>query len=206
MSGGVRNVSVAGCTFMGTDVGIRFKSNRGRGGVVENIWFNDILMTDIPSQAISFNLYYGGLSVSEMLAEGKNIETTVGDIPPVTEETPQFRNISMKDITCRGADQAIYLQGLPELNLENITMENIDMTAVEGMACIDARGIKIRNMRLVTEKKPLIFFLNSSDADVTGLQVAEDADGLVEVRGSSSARITVETVTPDGTARARTLR
>ena len=112
----------------------------------------------------------------------------------------------MKDITCRGADQAIYLQGLPELNLENITMENIDMTAVEGMACIDARGIKIRNMRLVTEKKPLIFFLNSSDADVTGLQVAEDADGLVEVRGSSSARITVETVTPDGTARARTLR
>ena len=206
MSGGVRNVSVAGCTFMGTDVGIRFKSNRGRGGVVENIWFNDILMTDIPSQAISFNLYYGGLSVSEMLAEGKNIETTVGDIPPVTEETPQFRNISMKDITCRGADQAIYLQGLPELNLENITMENIDMTAVEGMACIDARGIKIRNMRLVTEKKPLIFFLNSSDADVAGLQVAEDADGLVEVRGSSSARITVETVTPDGTARARTLR
>jgi lysophospholipase L1-like esterase len=206
MSGGVRNVSVAGCTFMGTDVGIRFKSNRGRGGVVENIWFNDILMTDIPSQAISFNLYYGGLSVSEMLAEGKNIETTVGDIPPVTEETPQFRNISMKDITCRGADQAIYLQGLPELNLENITMENIDMTAVEGMACIDARGIKIRNMRLVTEKKPLIFFLNSSDADVTGLQVAEDANGLVEVRGSSSARITVETVTPDGTARARTLR
>jgi len=206
MSGGVRNVSVAGCTFMGTDVGIRFKSNRGRGGVVENIWFNDILMTDIPSQAISFNLYYGGLSVSEMLAEGKNIETTVGDIPPVTEETPQFRNISMKNITCRGADQAIYLQGLPELNLENITMENIDMTAVEGMACIDARGIKIRNMRLVTEKKPLIFFLNSSDADVTGLQVAEDADGLVEVRGSSSARITVGTVTPDGTARARMFR
>lgn len=206
MSGGVRNVSVAGCTFMGTDVGIRFKSNRGRGGVVENIWFNDILMTDIPSQAISFNLYYGGLSVSEMLAEGKNIETTAGDIPPVTEETPLFRNISMKNITCRGADQAIYLQGLPELNLENVTMENIDMTAVEGMACIDTRGIKIRNMRLVTEKKPLIFFLNSSDVDIKGLQASENPVGLVEVRGSNSVRINVETVTPDGKVSAANLR
>jgi polygalacturonase/lysophospholipase L1-like esterase len=200
MSGGVRNVSVAGCTFMGTDVGIRFKSNRGRGGVVENIWFNDILMTDIPSQAISFNLYYSGLSVSEMLAEGKNVETTTGDIPPVTEETPRFRNIFMKNITCRGADQAIYLQGLPELNLENVTMENVDMTAVEGMACIDAKGVRIRNMRLVTEKKPLVFFLNSSDVDITGLKVGDDSYGIVEVRGSNSTGIKVETVSPDGKA------
>ncbi len=109
---------------MGTDVGIRFKSNRGRGGVVENIWFNDILMTEIPTQAISFNLYYSGLSVSEILAEGRNVETTTGDIPPVTEETPCFRNISMKNITCRGAEQAIFLQGLPELNLENVSSED----------------------------------------------------------------------------------
>ncbi len=206
MSGGVRNVSVAGCTFMGTDVGIRFKSNRGRGGVVENIWFNDILMTDIPSQAISFNLYYSGMSVSEMLAEGKNIETTVGDIPPVTEETPLFRNISMKNITCRGAEQAIYLQGLPELKLENVTLENIDMTAEEGMACIDSKGVRIMNMRLITDRKPLIFFLNSLDTEIKGLQVGEDSDDLVEVRGSSSAGITVETITPDGKAISRILK
>lgn len=198
MSGGVRNVSVAGCTFMGTDVGIRFKSNRGRGGVVENIWFNDILMTDIPTQAISFNLYYGGLSVSEMLAQGKNIETTFGDIPPVTEETPQFKNISMKNITCRGAQQAIYLQGLPELNLENISMENIDMTAEEGLACIDARGIRIKNMRLVTKNKPMLFFLNSKEVNIIGLQVPGEMQGLVEVRGEGNSQINVETVTPDG--------
>jgi len=198
MSGGVRNVSVAGCTFMGTEVGIRFKSNRGRGGLVENIWFKDILMTNIPTQAISFNLYYGGLSVSEMLAEGKNVETTLGEIPPVTEETPQFKNISMKNITCRGAQQAIYLQGLPELNLENINLENIDMTAENGMACIDAKGIRVRNMRLVTENKPVLFFLNSSDVSITGLEWAEDAPGLVEVRGNSNADITVETIAPDG--------
>jgi polygalacturonase/lysophospholipase L1-like esterase len=206
MSGGVRNVSVAGCTFMGTDVGIRFKSNRGRGGVVEDIWFNDILMTDIPAQAISFNLYYAGLSVSEMLAEGNGLDTIRGEIPPVTLETPQFRNISMKNITCRGAQQAIYLQGLPELNLENVTMENIDITAENGMACIDAKGIKISNMRLETENKPLLFFLNSSDVTITGLKVPGDYSGLAEVRGESSSGINIETITPDGRVSATRLR
>jgi polygalacturonase/lysophospholipase L1-like esterase len=198
MSGGVRNVSVAGCTFMGTDVGIRFKSNRGRGGIVENIWFNDILMTDIPSQAISFNLYYNGLSVSEMLAEGSNVETTTGEIPPVTEETPLFRNISMKNITCRGAQQAIYLQGLPEMNLENITMENIDMTAENGMACIDANGITAKNMRLITENKPLLFFLNSSGVKISDLKITDSSPDLFEVRGTKSSDISVQTLTPDG--------
>lgn len=206
MSGGVRNVSVAGCTFMGTDVGIRFKSNRGRGGVVENIWFNDILMTDIPTQAISFNLYYSGLSVSEMLAEGRNAEATAVDIPPVTEETPCFRNIFMKNITCRGAEQAIFLQGLPELNLENVVLENVDITALEGMACIDAKGVKVRNMRLVTGKKPLIFILNSSDVDITGLKIEAETDSLIEVRGNNSAGITVETITGEGEVSSRKLR
>lgn len=198
MSGGVRNVSVAGCTFMGTDVGIRFKSNRGRGGLVENIWFNDIIMTDIPSQAISFNLYYGGLSVSEMLAEGKNVETTEGLIPPVTDETPHFRNISMKNIICRGAEQAIYLQGLPELNLENITLEDIDMTAESGMTCIDSRGITIKNMRLVAEKKPLLRFINSTDVNIRGLIVPEFTEGLFDISGDGSHGITIESVTTDG--------
>jgi hypothetical protein len=167
--------------------------------VVENIWFNDIQMTDIPSQAISFNLYYGGLSVSEMLAEGKNVETTDGNIPPVTDETPQFKNISMKNITCRGAEQAVYLQGLPELNLENVSMENIDMTAENGLACIDTRGLTISNMRLVTKNRPVLFFLNSSDVSISGLEVADVADGFVETLGERNENITVGTVAADGT-------
>jgi len=197
MSGGVRNVSVAGCTFMGTDVGIRFKSNRGRGGLVENIWFNDILMTNIPTQAVSFNLYYGGLSVSEMLAEGKRVETTVGEIPPVTEETPHFRNITLSNIICRGAQQALYLQGLPELNLENVTIENMDVTAENGLTCIDSKDIRINHLRLDIENQPPLRFVNCSNVDITDLVLAEPVDSLYET-GGNNHNISVETITADG--------
>jgi polygalacturonase len=205
MSGGVRNMSVAECTFMGTDVGLRFKSNRGRGGVVENIWFRDIRMTNIPTQAVSFNLYYGGLSVSDMLAEGKNVETTTGELPPVTEETPHFRNITIRNLTCRGALQAIYLQGLPELNLENVTLENIDIQSESGMVCIDASNITIKNMRLTTGTIPLIRILNSSSVDIRGMSVNEINDTIFEVTGDKSRKIRIEAITPDGTAHVKTI-
>ena len=198
MSGGVRNVSASGCTFMGTDVGIRFKSNRGRGWVVENIWFSDILMTDISTQAVSFNLYYGGLSVSEQLARGDSTVTSEGDIPPVTEETPHFRNISMKNIICRGAQQALYLQGLPELNLENVTMENIDMSAENGLTCIDSKNITLKNLRLDVENQPALRFVNSSDVNIINLEVAGDNDTLYDVSGNRSRNISVEAITADG--------
>jgi len=194
MSGGVKNMSVSGCTFMGTDVGLRFKTTRGRGGIVENIFFSDIDMINIPTQAISFNMYYGGLSVSEMLAEGKNIETTVGEIPPVTEETPQFKNISIRNITCRGASQAIYLQGLPELNLENISFENINIVAQTGLACIDAKDISIKGLQLVTEKGPSLRFINSSDVNIEGLDVSGNPDICIEIMGDKSKDLNIRSV------------
>jgi len=194
MSGGVKNVHVSNCTFMGTDVGLRFKSNRGRGGIVENIYFSGINMINIPTQAISFNLYYGGLSVSEMLAEGRNTETTTGEIPPVSEETPLFRNISIKNLTCKGASQAIYLQGLPELNLENIIFENIDIEADNGLTSIDANGISIKGMRLITKNLPALSFINSLNVNIEKLDVAENQKPYIDIKGKKSTNITIRSV------------
>jgi len=193
MSGGVKNVSVSACTFLGTDVGIRFKSNRGRGGVVENIYFSDINMINIPTQAISFNMYYKGMSVTEMLAEGTSVETTTDEAHRATEETPHFKNISIKNITCKGALQAIYLEGLPELNLEHITLENIDIEADNGLECHDANGLSIKGLRLRTQKMPAIRLVNSMNVNIEKLNVPENQNPYIDIKGAVSKNITIRT-------------
>ena len=98
MSGGVRNIRVDNCTFMGTDVGLRFKSMRGRGGVVEDIHVSNIRMAGILGDAINFNLYYDGKSALE-----KTAGQAPAAMPPVTVATPQFRDIHIENVICRGA-------------------------------------------------------------------------------------------------------
>jgi len=149
MSGGVRNVRVDNCTFMGTDIGLRFKSTRGRGGVVEKIYIANVRMTDIPGDAINFNLYYGGKSPLDETAG--NAET---NLPPVTEATPQFRDIHIENVICRGAKNAIVLQGLPEMPLQNITLKNVSITAQKGVFVADADGIRFENVRVENKTGP----------------------------------------------------
>jgi polygalacturonase len=195
MSGGVKNVYVSGCTFIGTDVGLRFKSNRGRGGIVENLFFSDIDMINIPTQAISFNLYYGGLSVSEMVEEGRSSLNETDKILPVTEETPYFKNITIKNVTCKGASQAIYLQGLPELNLENIILENIDIESEEGMSCIDVKGLSVKNMRLITKNLPVLTFINSQNVDIKNINIPKEREPYIDIKGERSMNININTNT-----------
>jgi len=185
MSGGVKNVKVTGCTFIGTDVGIRFKSNRGRGGIVEYISFDKIVMINIPTQAISFNLYYGGNE-----GGGDLVEEEV--IPPVTEETPVFRNIAIRNVTCNGAKDAIFLQGLPEMSLQNITMENIYIEADNGMTCVDADGIHADGLRLITKNSPSIIISNCSNIDIKKLDMKNEGRPLVSIKGKRTKSIRIE--------------
>ena len=147
MSGGIRNVQVNNCLFMGTDIGLRFKTTRGRGGVVENIRISNINMIDIPGNAINFNMYYGGKS----LPEGE-----LSDLPPVTEETPQFRDIHIENVVCRGAKAAIFLQGLPEMPIRNITLKNVSISSHKGVSVMDADGIDFENVQVDHQSGPVL--------------------------------------------------
>lgn len=187
MSGGVRNMHVSNCTFIGTDVGLRFKSNRGRGGVVENIHISHIRMTDIPTQAISFDLYYGGKSVAEML-EGEGQQVTA-EIMPVTEETPRFKDIFIREVTCKGALQAIFLQGLPEMNLENIVLEQILMEADKGLTCTDARGVHLRGVTLITRDQPAAEFFNSSGVTTEEISFPGALQAYITISGPRTRNI-----------------
>ncbi|MBF4467381.1 glycoside hydrolase family 28 protein [Flavobacterium sp. LC2016-12] len=187
MSGGVKNLHVSNCTFMGTDVGLRFKSTRGRGGIVENIFISDIYMTDIPSQAISFDLYYGGKSIAETLAEGGT--KTNNKVVPVNEETPQFKNILIKNITIKGAQQAVFLQGLPEMNLQNIELSNLVISAEKGFSIIDASGIKITNAKLDIQNPSIFEIYNGKNIILKDVEFNSTSSKAVTIDGAASKNI-----------------
>ncbi len=191
MSSGVKNLHVSNCTFIGTDVGLRFKSNRGRGGVVENIYISNIEMMNIPTQAISFNLYYSGRSASEDLDAGEDGQAPA--LLPVTEETPQFKNIFIRDVNCKGAMTGIFLQGLPEMKLENVELTNIKMEADYGLVCIDADQVKIKNLNLKTKHHPVIDLQNSSNVSIDGL-ISPEGLPLIKVSGSQTGATDLKNV------------
>ena len=108
MSGGVKKVVISNCVFDGTERGIRIKSTRGRGGVVEDIQVNNIVMRNIHQEAIILDLLY-----SKMPSE------------PMSERTPIFRNINISHLTGTGVSIPIKIRGLEESPITDITLTDI---------------------------------------------------------------------------------
>lgn len=138
--GGMNNIYVSDCDFVGTDVGIRVKSNAGRGGLVHNIFIRDIFMTDIVNEAVLFDTYY------EDVTAGKNaneVKTTVRD------KIPQFEDFFISNVFCRGAKTAISITGLPDMPVQKINFENVTISASQGYLQKDAKDINFKNVKLI---------------------------------------------------------
>lgn len=188
MSGGVRNISVKNCQFLGTDVGLRFKSRRGRGGVVENIYIENINMFNILTESFLFDLYYGGKSATESLEDGdKTPESEV--IPPVDETTPAFKNIYVKNLTSRNARRAMFFNGLPEMNIENINVENVCISATYGAELVESSNITFKNVRIIPEKGAALILKNVNNFNLKGFEYPETLDKVVKLEGNKSKNI-----------------
>jgi polygalacturonase len=174
MSGGIRNVTVTNCVFNGTLRGIRIKTARGRGAVVENVIISGIVMDNI-SEGISLDMYY----------DARN-----EDPEPVTEKTPSFRNIRISNISGTHVDQAMNLSGLPESPLQDIRFDHIYFNAIEGVKCRFAQGIHFTDCEINAEKGNAFFIRKSSGILLenvgsrrpqagTAVMQIESSDGLV---------------------------
>lgn len=152
-AGGIENVDVLNCRFVGTDRGIRMKSRRGRGGVVQNISCRNLVMERVLAP-LTVNLYYNcGAKAEDAPALFSEAAA------PVTAFTPKFRNIKISNLVatdCRSS--AGFVVGLPESPIENVGLENCrisiaagDLAPVEhaemyeGIATPQERGLRLRN-------------------------------------------------------------
>ena len=187
MSGGVKNIHVTNCTFMGTDVGLRFKSTRGRGGVVENIYISDIDMTNIPAEPIRFNLFYGGQS--PVLEDDQEASVVDEELVPVTEETPSFKDIYIKNVRAIGCGVAGYFQGLPEMNLKNINLENVFIEGKKGISMIDADGISFKNVTVTSKSDYPVTIYNTKNMSVNGLKALSPKGNSIRILGAKTENV-----------------
>lgn len=142
MSGGAKNLFVEDCTFIGTDKGLRFKSTRGRGGIVENVNIRNINMSNIVHEAVYFDMYYWTKA-----PEDNQLQV----IPEVSEETPRFKNIVIDGVNCSGAKVGVFVRGLPEMPIENLVLKNIKIRSASGMYLKDVKDSKFIAITLNTE-------------------------------------------------------
>lgn len=187
MSGGARNIFITDCTFIGTDIGLRFKTTRGRGGVVSGIYARNINMKDIAGEAILFDMYYAAVDPLPLSGEKREAPKVV--LLPVTEETPVFKDFHISNITCDGASKAVFIRGLPELSISDIYMDNLNIKAKSGIDIQEARNIQISRMNLQSStSNPLINIQNGNHINFKDL-VYPKVQLLFKISGPNNSQI-----------------
>jgi len=150
-SGWVRNLVATGLTCAGTQMGVRLKSRRGRGGGVENVRFDNWVMDDV-GQAINVTNYY--------LMEGE----VRRDAPElVSNRTPVFRDIAVSNMTIRRARVAINVEGLPEMPISGLRISNVVASAKTGMKASNTAALELHNVRIDAESGPAFLVRDSRD-------------------------------------------
>jgi len=138
-SGGIRNVRIYNCRAdNGCSEVVRFKTRMGRGGVVEDVLYENI-QADNVRQVISFNMdAYGTTWLPEEFR---------APVPP-EKGTPAFRNITVRNLIARNCVAAGHMVGLPQSPLRDITLENVDVQAEKAFTIRNARGVQFKNVKV----------------------------------------------------------
>jgi polygalacturonase len=162
-SGGIRNVVASNIVAQGTDRGIRIKSTRGRGGLLENIRFDNWVIEDTPYPAIEVTNYY-----------------TRAPEEPVSARTPVFRNFAISHVTINRCKTAVSIEGLPEMPVEGLRLTDIVANAKEGLRAFNTNGLELHNVRINAESGVAFLIRDAANLDMDGVQTrAPKADAPV---------------------------
>ncbi|MFN8241672.1 MAG: glycoside hydrolase family 28 protein [Bacteroidales bacterium] len=135
MSGGVKRVAITNCVFEGTDRGIRIKTMRGRGGVIEDLLVSNIVMKDMINEGVLITLRY----------QKTNPE-------PVSVRTPACNNVRISGIIVRGGQRPVAIYGLEEREVEQISFSNMESITKRGILIENGAGISFHDVQMKIEE------------------------------------------------------
>jgi len=190
MSGGAKNLFVSDCSFIGTDIGLRFKTARGRGGVVEKIYVKNINMKDIAGEAILFDMYYMAKDPVPLAGEKRELPKT--EFKQVDETTPVFKNFRISNVYCTGAEKAIFIRGLPEMQVSDVVLENMVLQANKGIDIQEAADVRFKHINIIAkETDPLIDLVQSNHILFDNISYKSGAGLLFRVGGERVKKIDI---------------
>jgi polygalacturonase len=173
MSGDVRNVYMHDCEFDGTDRAVRIKSRRGRGGVVENVWAENLTVRNMRREVVIMNMDY---------SSDRNAA--------FNERAPLFRNIHIRNIRGEGAPVAMRFTGMEDSAIENVTFENIRIAATQGILAEHVKGFSFHNVQIAPEKGPAFDLNEARDVVISGSR-AHPGVPFLRISGQTSENIRI---------------
>ncbi len=179
LSGGARNVFFHDIYFKDTVTALRIKSKIGRGGVIEDIWFADIVVTGLREKpAFWLDAIYASHTVQ-----------------PATRELTTFRNIHVDNLFSWGGVGSIVVGAYAERPAENITLDNVFVSADQGLILENATGVQLNRVNILpnsgkgADLDPVMTFINSRDVTVTGSRAFVGIDTFLRIEGETSGGI-----------------
>ena len=135
MSGGVKRITITNCVFEGTDRGIRIKTMRGRGGVIEDIVVSNIVMNNMITEGVLITLRY---------------QRTEPE--PVSERTPACNNVRLSNIIITGGVRPVAIYGLEEREVSQISFSGMETNTARGILVENGSGISFHDMKMTIKE------------------------------------------------------
>lgn len=175
MSGDVRNVYMHDCQFEGTDRAVRIKSQRGRGGVVEKIWAENLKVKNMQHEVVILNMDYG--------SDTKQ---------PMNQKPPVFRDMIFKNISGDGAPTAILITGLEDSPIENIRFESVTINSTKGVVCSNVKVLTFKDIKVTPTQGAVFNLTNASQVTIEHATVPKGSSAFLKLAGQGSSGIRIE--------------
>lgn len=176
--GNVHNVYVTNCSYTGTHAGLRFKSNVGRGGKVNNIFIDNIFMKDIETDAVIFNLKYSDKAAVKnkgMVKEAKFV--------------PYFTGIHINHVICDGAQAAFVINGSIIPMVRHITVSNSVFKTERGISSILSDSITFHHCTFTVKKKPAVKLQQTQHWTFDNCSFKQPEGTMIQLSGDKNAGI-----------------